>query len=225
MWKIFSEIKKKLWCHTNFCLVFISSSDIYFYTNLLWMLKSHWRHWVFHGWHNILAKPSISRPMKSPQHPPRFHPEVFPNLYSHPLFSALSIFHPWWHGLPWLRFHSLKTKHENRGGGGAMKERENGIVQRERPKSKLTTGCEGVTLASLLTLFHSFFPLFCPYFYCSVHPLWRESWTSVYTVVCWNEEEHSAQTFIPANLRADWKLSKVTISCKNRTTYTFKTRT
>ncbi len=40
---------------------------------------------------------------------------------------------------------------------------------------------------------HSFTP-FCPVFYCSVHPLWRESWTSVHPVVCWNEEKRSAQT-------------------------------
>ena len=99
-----------------------------------------------------------------------------------------------------------------------MKERESGIVLRERPTSKLTTGCEGVTLASSLTRFHSFF--FRQFFYCSVHPLWREKLNIL--LHSGMLEWRAAQC---ANLRADWKLSKVTIPCKNYATYTFKTRT
>lgn len=94
------------------------------------------------------------------------HFQVFPNLNSHPPFSLPSpTFHPWVHNLPWLRFHSLKTKHE----WGTMKEWVYRIVQPERPTSKLTTGCEGVTLASLFTLFFSL--LFSPFLYCSLHTL------------------------------------------------------
>lgn len=56
--------------------------------------------------------------------------------------------------LAWISQFEKQTQGTER---GTMKEQENRIVQQERPTSKLTTGCEGVTLASALTLFHSFF--------------------------------------------------------------------
>lgn len=56
--------------------------------------------------------------------------------------------------LAWISQFENQTRGTER---GTMKERGNGIVQQERPTSKLTTGCKGVTLASALTLFYSFF--------------------------------------------------------------------
>lgn len=136
--------------------------------------------------------------------PFRFPPSGLPqHLFSHPFSSALSVFHPWWHCLPWLIFHSPKTKHESREGD------DEGAIARDsagREAHKQTDKRVWIRHSRLLV--HAFF--------CPVHPLWRESWTSVYTVVCWNEEEQSAQTFLPANLSADWKLSKVTVPCKTR---------
>lgn len=144
-------------------------------------LRCWWMTWCF-------TRLSISALVKSLQEPPHFQPQVFHNLFLIPSSLPSPSFILGDISCSCLDFTVWKPN--TRTERGTTKQCENGIVQQERLTSKLTTGCEGVTLASALTL--SLF--YCRFSYCSVHPLWRRSWTSVYTVVCWNEEERSAQT-------------------------------
>lgn len=207
MWKIFSEIKKKLWCNKNFCLVFkkkfISSGEMYFCTNLLEIPLTSLRFWWMTQYFGML---SIFHLTKSLQHPPHFHPQVFPNLcFLFSLLCPLRLSSPVTSfGLAWISQPVNQTPRAER---GTMKERENGVVQRERPTNKLTTGCDGVTLASSLTISLSFFFLPFLLLLCT-SPLEGKLNIRLHVGML---EWRGAQW---KNLRADWKLSKVTIPCK-----------
>lgn len=143
------------------------------------LYKSNWRHWIFAGWHIVLAKPSISDQTSAGAW--TFPP---PGLLLDPLSSALAVFHPWGF-VPLLRFRSLKIKHENhRVGewGGAAAQQE----AREQT-DKWVWGCHSRLRSHALLLF---FSLRSSYF--SVHPLWRQSWTSV-CLECGNEEGQTSE--------------------------------
>lgn len=160
MWKIWN---KKMWCNEK-SVCFLSD----FCTILSQNLKSYWVYWYFDRCQNILADLSFSYSMKSFQPIQHTHPQVFPNLYFLiPLLSSVS-FIPGDTDCPGLDFTdwkpNMRTERE------AMKEQESRILKGERPSSKLTTGCESVTLASTLAPFHFFPPFFCY----SIHPPWRQ---------------------------------------------------
>lgn len=85
-----------------------------------------------------------------------------------------------------------------------MKEREPGSAAREAHKQtdNWVWRCHTRLLAHTLSLS---FSLSCPVSYYSVHPLWRESLHR--GMLEWIQAQY-------ANLRADWKLSKLSITCK-----------
>lgn len=161
MWKIFSEIKK--WCDVikiGFCLLLALVKCIFALTYLgSWnptdIIESLMDDTIFWQSYPSPVRWNLSGTLHIST------PRSFPTSISHPLFSALSVFHPWWHGLPWLRFHSLKTKQRTK--RGTMKEREAGIVQQERPHKQTDNWvwrCHSHLLAShsfTLTFFPSFF--------------------------------------------------------------------
>lgn len=126
---------------------------MYFCTNLLEIPLTSLRFWWMTQYFGML---SIFHLTKSLQHPPHFHPQVFPNLcFLFSLLCPLRLSSPVTSfGLAWISQPVNQTPRAER---GTMKERENGVVQRERPTNKLTTGCDGVTLASSLTISLSFF--------------------------------------------------------------------
>lgn len=161
----------------------------------------------------FFANTSISYSTKSLQPPPHFHPQVFPNLdFLIPSWLLSLSFIIGDTACPGLDFTVWKPNTRTKRGDdeGARKQ---DIEGREAHKQTddWVWKCHSRLCTYTLWLF---FCLFCPFCYKSVYPLCRDNWTSVYTVACWNEEEHTVQMFILANLRADWKLSKVTISCK-----------
>lgn len=83
-------------------------------------------------------------------------PRSFPTSVSHPLFSALSVFHPWWHGSPWLRFHSLKTKHENREGDDeGARDRDTAVREAHKQTDNWVWRCHSRLLIHTLSLFFS----------------------------------------------------------------------
>lgn len=184
MWKIFSEIK--MWCNPK------RKKDLsVFYHNFFWILITRWDHRDLDGWHNILAEPSILCPS------PHFHPHVFPSLSSLPSPAFISSDTTY----PGLDFR-LKTKHGLRGG-----QKKHPRTQREGgPQANWQLGVKVSLSPPCSYSFTLFLPCFCPFVFFSEHRLLRKSWTSVHTAVCWNEEK--------INLRADWKLSKLTVPCK-----------
>lgn len=184
MWKIFSEIK--MWCNPK------RKKDLsVFYHNFFWILITRWDHRDLDGWHNILAEPSILCPS------PHFHPHVFPSLSSLPSPAFISSDTTY----PGLDFR-LKTKHGLRGG-----QKKHPRTQREGgPQANWQLGVKVSLSPPCSYSFTLFLPCFCPFVFFSEHRLLRKSWTSVHTAVCWNEEK--------TNLRADWKLSKLTVPCK-----------
>lgn len=105
-----------------------------------WVLKSRWHH--CYEWHNILVL------IKSLLYISRSFPT---SILIPPFLCPLPPFIPGYTTCPGLDFTVWKPYR---------------IVQPERPTSKLTTGCEGVTLASSFRLFFSL--LFFPFLYCSI---------------------------------------------------------
>lgn len=111
-------------------------------------------------------------------------PRSFPTSVSHPL----SDFHPWWHR---FRFHSLKTKPENREGDDeGARERDGAGREAHKQTDNWVWGCHSRLLAHTLSFF-----FFSASSFTALYILFGEkSWTSFCTVVCWSEEQHSVQT-------------------------------
>lgn len=86
--------------------------------------------------------------------PPHIHPEVFPNLG-----FLIPSFIPSDTSCSGLDFTDWKPNTRTK--RGTIKAQESRRVKGERPTSKLTTGCESVTLASTLAPFSFFFA--CPF--------------------------------------------------------------
>lgn len=192
MWKIFSEIKKNCDVIKN-SVSFLKKT---FY-QLWWNVFLHQPTWnpthfteilmddtIF--WHAIHLPSDKISPAPSTFPPPGLSQPLFLILSSlpSPSFIPGDIV---WSGLD---FTACKPNTKSREGNdeGA---RKRGSAAREAHKQtdNWVWWCHSRLLAHYFSLF-----FFCPFFYCCVHPLWRESWTSVYTLVCWNEEEHSEKT-------------------------------
>lgn len=132
-----------------------------------------------------------------------------PGLFLVPLSCALAVFHQWQSFVPLLRFRSLKIKHENhrvRGDGAAR-----------GPRANWQLGVR-VSLSSPLSRTLAFFFFFSRHSsYLSAHPPLEGKAEHLRMSGTWE--------WRGSNLRADWKLSKLTIPCKIAQSIQSNTRT
>lgn len=155
-----------MWCHEKKnSLAFINSCEIFCtHPPDLEIPLTSLRFWWARQYFSKAIRWNLSRTLHIST------PASFPtSSFSSPHLCPLS-FIPRCHGSAWLGFHSLKTKHQSREGDD-----EGGLRANWQA---------GVKVSLSPPLSYSLSPLFLSPFYCPVHLLWMDGWTTELTENC-----------------------------------------